>query len=1026
MDEIKFRCPECTQKIAVAATAKGVKIDCPTCHSRLVIPPSGDAPVEVLIKRKLAVVGGDSDAVYEELKKAQSASEKAAAENQRLSAELDQLRNESAKAREHAKADLMALQLTCDSLSEDAAAAKQLRQKLSEANDGKAREESQRLSAELERLRAEHAKSNEQAKSALTALQATFDALKADAETWKQQGRSLSDADADKAAAETQRLTAELERLRAENEKTAGQAKSELAALHATCHALKAEAAAAQQQYQKLPDPKGRKATEENQRLRAALDRMRLEQGTAAEQAKADLAALQATCDSLKAEAAASKQHAQNLSETRDEKATGENQRLNAELERLRAEHEKAAEQAKTEIVALQFACDSLRADAAAPKRQEPDLSNVADEKSAAEIQRLNTALENLRAEHQKAAGHAEADLVALQLTCDSLHAEAAALKPLRQNLSETHEELIDARRQVAAAAKEFVAVQTERNEMAAQLSAFNSMREDLAKAKEDLEHARQDAADAIRMHQTQADHAGRAEATLREEFGALQTAHADAHAKIAEHANQIASLHDERKQLAAEIDALTPLGDQLRQAQEDLAHAREEASAAAQKHREESEFSRQDESALKVTLDELQKKLADQTSENATLRQRHSELETSLDQLNPIRDELAEKDAQMDGLREELARAIRQRDDAIHSTEAVADSARMEASAALQAKLDAAEQRIAGLGHGFTGLKNEHDELKSRTTAAGQAAQSELSAAREEAQHIRSQLPELKQSLASAHAERDQALALAAERQTNIDELTKFMETAKIELAQLREELTISAKERSRTEAGSEKTSKEAGMLQERVAELTSETEQRNEALAALRKSLDSALTDAAAKEDRIHDLTAKAQALTDLMDEQERALQNIAKDARERGAKELEAKERIEKAERMATEAAERAKPIEEEHRRLSEELARKSAELEKVRVELSRAGTQPPHPGAPADHGAAAGGREKALEAERDALRAELEGVKTALERAKQHVSVLQARRDLLRDEIAKLRARLGIGGQVTAAGGNPLEN
>ena len=123
MDEIKFRCPECTQKIAVASTAKGVKIDCPTCHSRLVIPPSGDAPVEVLIKRQLAVIGGDSDAVYAELKVAQSAAEKAAAESQRLSAELEQLRNESAKANDHARAELMALQLTCDSLSEEAAAA---------------------------------------------------------------------------------------------------------------------------------------------------------------------------------------------------------------------------------------------------------------------------------------------------------------------------------------------------------------------------------------------------------------------------------------------------------------------------------------------------------------------------------------------------------------------------------------------------------------------------------------------------------------------------------------------------------------------------------------------------------------------------------------------------------------------------------------------------------------------------------------------------------------------------------------
>jgi uncharacterized coiled-coil DUF342 family protein len=57
-----------------------------------------------------------------------------------------------------------------------------------------------------------------------------------------------------------------------------------------------------------------------------------------------------------------------------------------------------------------------------------------------------------------------------------------------------------------------------------------------------------------------------------------------------------------------------------------------------------------------------------------------------------------------------------------------------------------------------------------------------------------------------------------------------------------------------------------------------------------------------------------------------------------------------------------------------------------------------------------------REGALEAERDALAA-------ALDRAKQHVGVLQARRDMLRDEVANLRGRLGIGEKVTSAGEKP---
>jgi chromosome segregation ATPase len=49
--------------------------------------------------------------------------------------------------------------------------------------------------------------------------------------------------------------------------------------------------------------------------------------------------------------------------------------------------------------------------------------------------------------------------------------------------------------------------------------------------------------------------------------------------------------------------------------------------------------------------------------------------------------------------------------------------------------------------------------------------------------------------------------------------------------------------------------------------------------------------------------------------------------------------------------------------------------------------------------------------AVEAERDALKTELEAVKAGLERTKQHVNVLQSRRDQMRDEIARLKVALG---------------
>lgn len=56
MSEIKFRCGECEQKIAVDAAAAGVQIDCPYCKSGLVIPASADAEVVMVTRRKMAVL----------------------------------------------------------------------------------------------------------------------------------------------------------------------------------------------------------------------------------------------------------------------------------------------------------------------------------------------------------------------------------------------------------------------------------------------------------------------------------------------------------------------------------------------------------------------------------------------------------------------------------------------------------------------------------------------------------------------------------------------------------------------------------------------------------------------------------------------------------------------------------------------------------------------------------------------------------------------------------------------------------
>jgi DNA-directed RNA polymerase subunit RPC12/RpoP len=45
---IKFRCPRCTQKIAVNDEGVGVAISCPTCGEKIVVPPQSTAEFRLL------------------------------------------------------------------------------------------------------------------------------------------------------------------------------------------------------------------------------------------------------------------------------------------------------------------------------------------------------------------------------------------------------------------------------------------------------------------------------------------------------------------------------------------------------------------------------------------------------------------------------------------------------------------------------------------------------------------------------------------------------------------------------------------------------------------------------------------------------------------------------------------------------------------------------------------------------------------------------------------------------------------
>ena len=166
---------------------------------------------------------------------------------------------------------------------------------------------------------------------------------------------------------------------------------------------------------------------------------------------------------------------------------------------------------------------------------------------------------------------------------------------------------------------------------------------------------------------------------------------------------------------------------------------------------------------------------------------------------------------------------------------------------------------------------------------------------------------------------------------------------------------------------------------------------------------------------------LSARVESLTGLVLQHEAAVRETQAEVAKERTDRMAAQERAQAAERAAADSAERAKKIEAEKAALATEVVRNSAELETLRKETASAKSALDQSRAqgrdtlPASAGPTE--REKALETERDALTA-------ALDRAKQHVGVLQARRDMLRDEVATLRSRLGTSGKVTSADEKPV--
>jgi chromosome segregation ATPase len=311
-----------------------------------------------------------------------------------------------------------------------------------------------------------------------------------------------------------------------------------------------------------------------------------------------------------------------------------------------------------------------------------------------------------------------------------------------------------------------------------------------------------------------------------------------------------------------------------------------------------------------------------------------------------------------------------------------------------LQTKLAEAERERAADAEGLAAIKRENRELANHLTTLSK--------------------------------ERDDASADAAAQSKSLSALKPSMDSAQAELLRLRGEAATATTDKTRAIAALEKATTERAEMNERNRQRDALAAAKDGEIEHLKQVIGSAEAAAKNRDTQFQLLTARVDSLTGLAAQHEAAAKEAqAVLSKERTAR-ITAEERVQAVERAAAESAERVKKSDAEKASLATEVVRKSAELEVLRNEnarakaaLDQAKTQPKPaqasqsavrvPSAPTE-------REGALEAERDALAA-------ALDRAKQHVGVLQVRRDMLRDEVANLRGRVGIGEKVTSAGEKP---
>jgi chromosome segregation ATPase len=622
------------------------------------------------------------------------------------------------------------------------------------------------------------------------------------------------------------------------------------------------------------------------------------------------------------------------------------------ELQRVRAESAKTAQESRKEVEALREQLNKAQTDLAAAAGKDAELTEA--------------------------------------------RSATAALRTEFTNLQATHDET---QKRLAAVAEQLGTLQRERDELAMAGREAEALRGQLADFKKDIERAQSDAMTAETAHRAQLDAVKGTETAVRAELETAQAQRTQAEARLAEQAEKFTALEAERTQLTGIVEELLPLREELAKSQRELCAICESAAEKARGFEAQIEAAKNSETELRATLANLQtkhveaqKQIAEQASRLELTVKRVVELQPEAATAKSLREQFVSAQNELERIRRQAEKTAKERDDAAQQNSRAQESEKAirQQWEELQTKQRETDRRNAAIMSGFTALKQERADLAAELDAARKA--------------------------------RDEAAALSAERLTMVEKVTSALEATKSEVAQLGAELSAAAEENERLKASLEKTAAERTALLASTSKVDEIEAQNRQEIARLVQLTEAAEARAKNRDTQLQLLTARAESMSGIVTERETAARNARAELERQRDETATLLGRAETAERELTETSERAKKIEAEHAALAKELSSESAELDSLKTEAARAKAELDQlKSQPKDGQTAATlptAREKALEAERDALTA-------ALERAKQHVNVLQARRDMLREEVATLRSKLGIG-LSTPADEKPIAN